>query len=136
MEEVYYSKLQIAALKERIAAPAAEIALAYLDAYDYRPTRAEAACEFARWNRLNRRFAVARDFARIALNTKLPNDVLFIDRPVYDWRARDELAVALYWCGEREESARLCRQLLACERLPADQRKRVAKNLDFALGKA
>ena len=132
----YYPKLQIAALKERIAAPAAEIALAYLDAYDYRPTRAEAACEFARWNRLNRRFAVARDFARIALNTKLPNDVLFIDRPVYDWRARDELAVALYWCGEREESARLCRQLLACERLPADQRKRVAKNLDFALGKA
>ncbi|HEX7915937.1 glycosyltransferase family 2 protein [Rudaea sp.] len=136
VEEVYFSKLQIAVLRERIGAAPAEIALAYLDAYDYRPTRAEAPCEFARWNRLNRRFAVARDFARIAMNTKLPSDVLFIDRPVYDWRAKDELAVALYWCGEREESARLCRQLLANERLPAAQRERIAKNLDFALAKA
>lgn len=136
VEEVYFSKLQIAVLKERLGAAPAEIALAYLDAYDYRSTRAEAPCEFARWNRLNRRFAVARDFARIAMNTKLPNDVLFIDRPVYDWRAKDELAVALYWCGEREESARLCRQLLANDRLPATQRERIAKNLDFALGKA
>ena len=134
-EEVYFSQLQIAVLKERIGAAPAEIAFAYLDAYDYRPTRAEAACEFARWNRLHRRFAVARDFAHIAANAKLPNDVLFIDRPVYDWRAKDELAVALYWCGEREESARLCRQLLASERLPAEQRERIAKNLDFALAK-
>lgn len=134
-EEVYFSKLQIAVLKERIGAAAGDIALAYLDAYDYRPSRAEAACEFARWNRLQRRFTVARDFARIAAKMPLPNDVLFIDRPVYDWRARDELAVALYWCGERAESARLCRELLADARLPAEQRARVAKNLEFALAK-
>jgi len=136
VEEVYFSKLQVAVLKERIGAAPGAIALAYLDAYDYRPTRAEAACEFARWNRLQRRFAVARDFARIAAKTPLPEDVLFIDRPVYDWRARDELAVALYWCGERPESARVCRELLADARLPAEQRARVAKNLDYALGKA
>ncbi len=136
IEEVYFSKLQIAMLKERIGAAAAEVALAYLDAYDYRPARAEAACEFARWNRQQRRFTVARDFARIAMNTKLPNDVLFIDRPVYDWRARDELSIALYWCNEREESARLCRELLADPRLPNEQRERVAKNLGFALGNA
>ncbi|MBS0567385.1 MAG: glycosyltransferase [Proteobacteria bacterium] len=135
VEEVYFSKLQIAVLKERIGAAPAEIAFAYLDAYDYRPTRAEAACEFARWNRLNRRFAVARDFARIAANMPLPNDVLFIDRPVYDWRARDEFAVALYWCGERKQSLRLCRELLADARLPADQRARVQRNLEFALAK-
>lgn len=136
VEEVYFSKLQVAVLKERIGAAPGEIALAYLDAYDFRPTRAEAACEFARWNRLQNRFAVARDFARIASNTPLPNDVLFIDRPVYDWRARDELAVALYWCGERKESTRLCRELLANPHLPQDQRARVAKNLEFALGVA
>ncbi len=134
-EEVYFSKLQVAVLKERVGAAPGEIALAYLDAYDFRPTRAEAPCEFARWNRLHRRYAVARDFARIAADMPPPDDVLFIDRPVYDWRARDELAVALYWCNERQESARICRQLLADARLPAEQRPRIAKNLDFALGK-
>ena len=46
-----------------------------------------------------------------------------------------KLAVALYWCGERPESARICRELLADARLPAEQRERVAKNLDYALGK-
>ncbi len=65
-EEVYYSKLQVAALKERIGAPAGEIMLAYLDAYNYRPMRAEAICEFARYNRLQERYFVARDAARIA----------------------------------------------------------------------
>ena len=134
-EEVYFSKLQVAVLKERIGAPHGDIALAYLDAYDYRPTRAEAPCEFARFNRLRQRYTLARDFARIAANTRLPDDVLFLDRTVYDWRARDELAVALYWCGDLPESARICRHLLADSRLPAEQRARVTKNLDFALGK-
>jgi glycosyltransferase involved in cell wall biosynthesis len=135
-EEVYFSKLQVAVLKERVGAAAGEIALAYLDAYDYRPTRAEAACEFARYSRLRHCYVVARDFARIAANLPQPDDVLFIDRPVYDWRARDELAVALYWCGERKESARICGELLADTRLPAEQRARIAKNLEFALGNA
>ena len=135
-EEVYFSKLQVAVLKERIGAPPGDVSLAYLDAYDYRPTRAEAPCEFARFNRLRQRYTLARDFARIAAHTRVPDDVLFLDRTVYDWRARDELAVALYWCGDRSESARICRQLLLADsRLPAEQRPRVMKNLDFALGK-
>ena len=44
-EEVYFSRLQVAMLKERVAAPYAEIVAAYLDACDSRPSRAEAPCE-------------------------------------------------------------------------------------------
>jgi tetratricopeptide (TPR) repeat protein len=134
VEEVYFSKFQIAALKERLGASAAEVGHAYLDAYDYRPTRAEALCEFARYNRLQQRYFVARDAARIAASTVLPDDVLFIDRSVYDWRARDELSVALYYTNERDESAGLCRELLADPRLPSEHRERVQRNLEFALG--
>jgi hypothetical protein len=53
---------------------------------------------------------------------------------VYDWRARDELAVAAYWCGDRALSATLCRDLLADARLPARERERVVRNLSFAEG--
>jgi glycosyltransferase involved in cell wall biosynthesis len=133
-EEVYFSKLQIGALKERLGAAPGEIMRAYLEAYDYRPARAEAPCEFARYCRLQQRYVVARDFARIAAAAPLPDDVLFIDRTVYDWRARDELAVAAYWCGDRELSAKLCRELLADPRLPDVQRERMTKNLGFAEG--
>ena len=134
-EEVYFSKLQIAQLKERSGAPYAEIVAAYLDAYDCRPTRGEAPCELARYLRLQRRFAAARDFARTAAALPFPDDLLFIDSSVHAWRARDEWAVSAYWCGDYADSARLCRELLADARLPAEQRARVQQNLEFAQSK-
>ncbi|MEP6939181.1 MAG: glycosyltransferase [Rudaea sp.] len=133
VEEVYYAKLQIAMLKERLGAPEGEILLAYLDAYNFRPTRAEAICEFARYNRLRERYTVARDAAQVAAGLAMPADVLFTDATVYEWRARDELSVSSYWCGDFALSARLCRELLADPRLPAEQHERVGKNLAFAL---
>lgn len=134
-EEVYYSKLQVAVLKERVGAAPGEVILAYLDAYNFRPTRAEAICEFARYNRLQGRYFVARDAARIAAEMPMPGDLLFMDATVYDWRARDELAVSAYWCGDRALSARLCRELLADPRLPDAQRERMQKNLEFSEAK-
>lgn len=134
-EEVYFAMQQIAALKERSNAPYEMIVAAYLDACDYRPARAESPCEIARFFRLNKRFALARHFGQIAANLPIPNDVLFVDRPVYEWRARDEWAVSAYWCGDYTESARLCREALADARLPAGERERVQKNLNFALAK-
>jgi glycosyltransferase involved in cell wall biosynthesis len=132
-EEVYFSKLQIASIKERSGAAYAEIVAAYIDAYDFRPTRAEAACDLSRYLRLQKRYAAAREFGRIAVALKQPEDVLFMDQTVYDWRARDELAVSSYWCGDRDLSAGLCRELLADPRLPAGERERVQKNLEFAI---
>ncbi|HEY0231161.1 MAG TPA: glycosyltransferase [Dokdonella sp.] len=133
-EEVYFSKLQIAVLQERLGAPAADVLLAYAEAYDFRPARAEAPCELARYCRLRERHVLAREFARIAAATAPPDDMLFIDRTVYDWRARDELSIALYYCGQREASAQLCRELLADARLPQGERERVQRNLEFSLG--
>ena len=134
-EEVYISKLQVAVLKERTGAPYAQIVAAYLDAYDFRPTRGEAPCELARYLRLQQRFVAARDFARTAAALPFPDDLLFVDASVHDWRARDEWAVAAYWCGDYADSARLCRELLADARLPEAERARVQKNLEFALSK-
>lgn len=135
-EEVYFSKLQVATLLERTNAPYAQIVAAWIDAYDYRPTRAEAPCELARYLRLQQRYTAAREFGKIACAIVRPDDVLFMDEPVYAWRSRDELSISAYWSGDRALSARLCRELLADPRLPANQRERVQKNLDFSEGKA
>lgn len=132
-EEAYISKLQVAVLKEQMAAPHADIVAAYIGAFDYRPTRAEAPCDFARYCRLQQRYATAREFARIALALPATDDVLFIDRSVSDWRARDELSIASYWCVDYSYSAQLCRELLADTRLPATERERVQRNLEFSL---
>ena len=132
-EEVYYAKLQIAQLKERTGSAHADILAAYLDAFDYRPIRAEAPCELARYLRLQQRYAAAFEFARIACSIPRPEDALFLDDTAYLWRSRDEQAVSAYWCGKRALSAELCRALLADPALPQEQRARIEKNLQFAL---
>jgi tetratricopeptide (TPR) repeat protein len=131
-EEVYFSKLQVAVLRERTGARYADIVAAYLDAWDFRPTRAEAPCELARYCRQQSRFTAAREFARIAAALPVPSDLLFIDQTVHDWRARDELSIAAYWCGDYAECAHLCRELLADTRLPDAEHARVQRNLEFA----
>jgi glycosyltransferase involved in cell wall biosynthesis len=132
-EEVYYSKLQIGLLKERSGAPYADVVAAYLDACDCRPSRAEAPCELARYFRFHQRWILARHFAQIAASLPVPDDALFVERAVHDWRARDEWAIASYWCGDYAQCAALCRDLLASPHLPATERQRVQKNLEFAL---
>ena len=113
--------------------PVAEVVAAYLDAYDFRPTRAESLCELARYLRLQQRYASAVLFARQAAALPLPDDLLFIDHGVYAWRARDEWAVASWYCGDGATSFQLCEALLAGDALPAGERGRVQNNLGFAL---
>lgn len=132
-EEIYQAMLQVAVLSERCGGADAEILTAYLSAYDFRPARAEAPCELARYCRLQKRFALGRDFAAIALAKAPTEDVLFIDHSVQAWRARDELAVSSYWCGDYSASADLCHELLASPSLPEAERTRVEANLAFAL---
>jgi tetratricopeptide (TPR) repeat protein len=136
IEETYYALLQIAGLLERMGAEPAQVSQAYLEAFDCRAVRAEAPCYLAAYWRLRKGYFVAREFARIAAAIAQPDDRLFLDASVYDWRARDEWAVSSYWCGDRETSARLCGELLADPRLPASERERVQRNLDYAVGKA
>ena len=58
--------------------------------------------------------------------------MLLRDSTVYDGRAREELAVACFLLGDRNESARLWRELLAERRLPETERERVQRNLAVA----
>jgi glycosyltransferase involved in cell wall biosynthesis len=136
VEEIYYSRWQTAVLRERIGGSYADIVVAYLDAIDFAPLRAEALCDFARYLRENRRYALARQFAQAASRMQAPRDALILDSTVYEWRALDELAVACHFLGDRAESARLWRELLADQRLPSSERERVQRNLAVAEARA
>jgi glycosyltransferase involved in cell wall biosynthesis len=135
-EEIYYSRWQTAVLRERTGGSYADVVVAYLDAIDFAPLRAEALCDFARYLRENRRYALARQFAQAASRMQAPPDALILDSTVYEWRARDELAVACHFLGDRAESARLWRELLADQRLPSSERERVQRNLAVAEARA
>jgi glycosyltransferase involved in cell wall biosynthesis/SAM-dependent methyltransferase len=134
-EEVYYSLLQVAMLQARSKREPTTIVSAFLNAYQYRPTRAEALVELAAHYRGTHEWALAELFARAAVAIPKPKDILFVDTSVYDWRVFDELAIATYYTRKYEESAELNRRLLAEGKLPLNHRPRVQQNLDFSLSK-
>ena len=128
-EEIWYARYQLGACLERMG-QVAEARASYLEAVTTRK-RAEPRLELARLAVGEGDWYAARDWARRAVECPFPvSDRLFVSEDVYTWRARDALAVANYWCGDRAACAAICWELLAGD-LPASERERVQKNLDY-----
>jgi tetratricopeptide (TPR) repeat protein len=132
-EEVWYSLFEVAKLSERLKLPPATIVQRHLEAYEFRPQRAEPLVELARFYRERKQYVLAHLFAERAIRLARPDDTLFLDAATYEWRAIDEYAVASYWIGRHRDSADACEQLLKNSALPYEQLARVTENLNFAL---
>lgn len=131
-EEVYFAQCQVGTLGERSGWDWSRVLAAYLRAYELRRSRAESLCVCASHYRLTKEWALAELFARAAVAIPRPADILFVDDTVYAWRALDELAIATYYVGKRDESRALNERLLAEGHLPASERARVEQNLSFS----
>jgi tetratricopeptide (TPR) repeat protein len=103
---------------------------AFLRAYEMRPTRAEPLCELATWLRdeKQKRFALAVVVARMAASLPMPaNDSLFLEPSVYKWRALEELAIALYWSGDKRAAKQCYEQLQS--RVPPEMQEHTRRML-------
>jgi hypothetical protein len=129
-EEVYFSKLMIGVLSEQVGATDAEVVEAYLDAWRFRPQRAETPTRLAHFLIKRQRYAQAGDCARAALALPQPSDTLLVEKAAYGWRPRDDLAIALFHLGDEAGCIDVYRQMLADPQLPASERERVQCNLD------
>jgi tetratricopeptide (TPR) repeat protein len=131
-EEVWYSLLQVAVLRERLTDSDQDVLAAYLTAFERRPGRAETLVELARHLRERGRHELAHVFATRAVQLAPTDDILFVLPACYGWRARDELSISSYWVGRYAESAALAEALLTDPELPPQERSRVEQNLAFA----
>lgn len=99
-------------------------------AFNFRPQRAEPLYVIACHYREQRQYVLAELFARKAAELSIPADSFGdMDASVYEWRARDELAVALASLGRHAEARNLIRQTLALPTLPPIERARIEANL-------
>ena len=101
----------------------------YLFAHDLCPTRAEALCNATTVARLMSRYQLAYLLASQAVKIPRPKDALFTDEDVYTWRAMDELSLAAFYTGRRQEALMLMRKLLNVA--PEAQQPRMKDNLSF-----
>lgn len=130
-EEVYYSMFRVAESAAKLEEPWAEVQDAYLRAWNYRPTRAEALHALAHHCRIAEKYALGHLFAERAAQLPLPDDVLFVNASVHEWRALDEQGVCASWIGKPAESLAISRNLVAMEGIPGDDRRRIAANRDL-----
>jgi tetratricopeptide (TPR) repeat protein len=131
-EEVYYSMFRVAEAMARGGSPWPDVQDAFLRAWEIRPIRVEPLHAISTRYRTDQQYHLAYLFAERAARIPLPEqDILFVDADIYHWRAADEQAVCASWIGKYEESFTLCRNLLARDDLPDDDRKRIAGNRDL-----
>lgn len=131
-EETFSAKYQAAKLMDFSGAYSeGAVVKAYLDAYQFRPTRAEPLVYLAAYYRYRGKFALAFMFIRQAMDLPAPADRLFVELDCYGWRRMDEAALALNGLGQKSEALAIWRQILEPDvRLPESQKARIQSNID------
>lgn len=132
-EEVFWSLLQIAKLKEALHFPQDDVLDAYERAHRYRPHRIEPVYYAARLLNQNRRFELA--YAYIKGYSYIPQpaqkDALFNEDWVTEFGLPFELSLAAYWVGHLDEFANLTLNLQTNPRLRDPWKDAVQYNLQY-----
>ena len=131
-EEVWNSKFEIAKILDRLGRPIEQVAEAYLDAYRYRPKRGgEALHHLAYAYRRRGDFAMSHMYAATASSIDKPDDLLFVNEQIYDWRALDEYCLAAIKLGFLRQARTAALELIGQRKLPSEHRQRVEDNFSF-----
>lgn len=134
-EEVFCSLLQVAIAQLSLHKSPDQILGAFAKAYHYRPTRVEPLYHMANYYRNNENYASGYLIASIAAKIPAPNDLLLVQKWMYDYGVLLELSICSYWIGKYEECAQTSQLLLANPNLPQNVRECVERNLGFAHSK-
>jgi len=131
IEERYVSLLEAAKIYETISSDPLVIESAYIEAFNCQPNRVEALSYLCSYCRKFDRLQKSYFYAKIGCGIAKPNNALFLETACYDWKIIDELAIAAYWIGKKQEAANLNQALLKSGMLPVNEKTRILDNLRF-----
>lgn len=127
-EEVFYSKYQIGYCFE-LMKELNKAKIAYLKAWEYRPSRAEPLYKLSYICRNEGEYQQAYLFAKKGLEIPKSKDVIFVNTPTYDYCLLFEKSIAAYWIGKYEESRNDCILLDSLKNVPEDVKIVNRKNI-------
>lgn len=131
-EEIYVSYYSIAVCLRHLDAPESEIEAAFLTAYEKYPHRAEPLYSLAQYFREKKQYEKAFKYGRKALSIPYPSkDILFVQKYVYDYALKDEVAVAAYYVGEHELAVQLNSEIYP--KVPDYMKDRIRSNAEFSI---
>jgi glycosyltransferase involved in cell wall biosynthesis len=127
-EEVWYSLYQAASMQALLGEPWERVLPALLDAYAYRPQRAEPLYRIAVHYLEQKSFPLAELFVQQARKIPYPGDGIFVERSVYEYLIAFGYAICCYWSGRHPEAIRVNNQVLATPGIAPEIFDRALKN--------
>jgi glycosyltransferase involved in cell wall biosynthesis len=135
-EEQFFAAWRVGMCAIQLKESDDNVILYMLRAYEIRPCRAESLHTLAEYLRLKNKFALAYVFAKTASSLPLPpNDVLFIFRDVYQYKALDEMGISAYYTGRFQEAVETFKFILKENQFPEGQKARLEANLAYSVAK-
>ena len=133
-EEVFYSMYRVGICSCILESPWQECHEAFLQAWAYRPIRAEPLWQLSRLYRQNGNPRLAYLYAKAGLDTPFPeNDILFISHDLWDWTLLDEVAATAYYLQRFDEGLAITEKLLRNKNVPKENIERIQQNRQFYL---
>lgn len=130
-QEIFYSLLRIAELKQVLNRPDQEVIQSYMRAYQYRRSRLEPLYHLVSFYRSKGDFKSGYNVGKIAQTMPMSQDILFVQQWMYDIGLPFELSICAYYVGKYEECQQICLDLLKKD-LSKEIRECVQNNLGFA----
>jgi glycosyltransferase involved in cell wall biosynthesis len=129
-EEIWFAKFRMAVIKGMIGGNWSEIKELFLDAFEYRPERAEPLYEISRTYRAMNKPKLAYIYAKMGCEVSFPHqDILFIGQDVYDWKMLDEFAATAFYMNDFQNGHMACQFLLSkLHLIPESEHKRIREN--------
>ena len=123
----YYRLAIILAIKQR---PWIEVKEAYLDAWNYRPSRAEPLYEISRVYRSMEKPRLSYLYAKQGCEIQYPHqDILFIGQDVYDWKMLDEFSSTAFYAADYNNGYQAAQMLInKLNIIPEEHHKRIKDN--------
>ena len=134
-QEIFYSLYQIGVLKEVLNFSSDEVINAYLEAFKARPLRIEPLYRLARYHRIQGNYDDGYKLAKIISEMPFFNDLLFVEKWLYDYGIKFELSICAYWIGKYDECKHLCSMLANMNDIPEEIKIANFRNLQFAISK-
>jgi tetratricopeptide (TPR) repeat protein len=122
-EEVWHSLYQVARMQHRLGLAWPLVLTAYLDAYQFRPSRLEPLFHLARYYRETGQYHLGHLYARAVNETPYPDDLLFIEKSIYDYELLMEHALCCDRLGKHDEADRARDAVIANADTPEQVRR-------------
>jgi len=106
-EEAWYARYQAARMLHLLGRNWPLVQNHYLAAYEANPGRLEPLFHVARYYREMNQFHLGHLFSRAVVDAPYPEDILFVERTVYEYELPMEYAICCHWLGKHEEAIRM-----------------------------